>query len=98
MCFSSDGYRVTLSGRRIKWLEIGELFRVGDRSVSQWRKRLRDRLSGDRNLRGGDVLKLFKKTLFLNGSSSSFTIERKNEWSCVGAILALAPGWGKMKD
>jgi hypothetical protein len=29
--------------------EIGELFRVGDRSVSQGRKRLRDRLSDDRN-------------------------------------------------
>jgi hypothetical protein len=29
----SDGYGVTLPGRRIKRLEIGELFRVGDRSV-----------------------------------------------------------------
>jgi hypothetical protein len=29
--------------------EIGELFRVGDRSVSQERRRLRDRLSDDRN-------------------------------------------------
>ena len=29
--------------------EIGELFRVGDRSVSQEQKRLRDRLSHDRN-------------------------------------------------
>jgi len=39
----------TLAGRRIKRLEIGELFRVGDRSVSQERRRLRDRLSDDRN-------------------------------------------------
>ena len=29
--------------------EIGELFRVGDRSVSQERRRLRDRLSDNRN-------------------------------------------------
>ncbi len=29
--------------------EIGELFRVGDRSVSQERRRMRDRLSDDRN-------------------------------------------------
>jgi hypothetical protein len=46
---SSDGYGVTLPGRRIKRPEIGELFRVGDRSVSQRRRRLRDRLSNDRN-------------------------------------------------
>jgi len=39
----------TLPGRRIKRPEIGELFRVGDRSVSQERRRLRDRLSDDRN-------------------------------------------------
>jgi hypothetical protein len=45
----SDGYGVTLPGRRIKRLEIGELFRVGDRSVSQERRGLRDRLSDDRN-------------------------------------------------
>jgi hypothetical protein len=30
-------------------LEIGGLFRVGDRSVSQERRRWRDRLSDDRN-------------------------------------------------
>ena len=36
---------------------------------------------------GGDVLKLFKKTLSLNGSSPSFTIERKNERNCVVSIL-----------
>ena len=29
--------------------EIGELFRVGDRSVRQERRRLKDRLSDDRN-------------------------------------------------
>ena len=44
---------------------------------------------------GGDVLKLFKKTLSLNGSSPSFTIERRNECSCVVSILGLAPGWRK---
>ena len=38
---------------------------------------------------GGDVLKLFKKTLSLNDSSPSFTIERKSEWSCVLSILGL---------
>jgi hypothetical protein len=38
-----------LPGRRIKRLEIGELFRVGYRSVSPERRRLRDRLSDDRN-------------------------------------------------
>jgi len=32
---SSDGHGVTLPGRRIKRLEIGKLFRVGDRSMSQ---------------------------------------------------------------
>jgi hypothetical protein len=47
--FLSDGYGVTLPGRRIKRLEMGELFRVGYRSVSQERGRLRDRLSDDRN-------------------------------------------------
>jgi hypothetical protein len=43
----------------------------------------------------GDVLKLFKKTLFPNGSSPSFTIGRKNKCSCVVSILGLAPGWRK---
>ena len=38
-----------LPGRRIKRLEIGELFRVGDRSVSLERRGLRDRLGDDRN-------------------------------------------------
>jgi hypothetical protein len=38
-----------LQGRGIKRLEKGELFRVGERSVSQERRRLRDRLSDDRN-------------------------------------------------
>ena len=46
---SSDGYGVTLPGSRTKRLEIRELFRVGDRSVSQERRRLRDRLSDDQN-------------------------------------------------
>jgi hypothetical protein len=36
---------------------------------------------------GGDVLKLFKKTLSLNGSSPSFIIERQNEWSSAVSIL-----------
>jgi hypothetical protein len=45
----SDGYGVTLSGRRIERLESGELFRVGDRSVSQEQRGLRERLSDDRN-------------------------------------------------
>jgi hypothetical protein len=34
---------------RIKRPETGELFRVGDRSMSQERRRWRDRLSDDRN-------------------------------------------------
>jgi len=38
-----------LPGSRTKRLEIRELFRVGDRSVSQERRRLRDRLSDDQN-------------------------------------------------
>ena len=33
----------------VRGREIGKLFRVGDRSVSQERSRLRDRLSDDRN-------------------------------------------------
>jgi hypothetical protein len=45
-------------------------------------------LGRDRSVAGtGDVLKLFKKTLSLNGSSPSFTIEKKNECSCVLSIL-----------
>jgi hypothetical protein len=40
---------VTLPGRRIKRPETGELFRVGDRSVSQEQRKLRNRLSDDRN-------------------------------------------------
>ena len=44
----SRSFSVT-SKVRIKRPEIGELFRVGDRSVSQGRRRLRDRLSDDRN-------------------------------------------------
>jgi len=36
-----------LPGRRIERLEIGELLRLGDRSMSQERRRLRDRLSDD---------------------------------------------------
>ena len=38
-------------------------------------------------LDGGDVLKLFKKTLFLNGSSPSLTTERKSECGCVGGTV-----------
>ena len=34
---------------RIKGPEIGKLLRVGDRSMSQEQRRLRDRLSDDRN-------------------------------------------------
>lgn len=55
---SSDGYGVTLPGRRIERLEIGELFQAGDKSVSQERKGLRDRLSDDRNAQN-----LFKRLL-----------------------------------
>jgi hypothetical protein len=36
-------------GRGSRGREIGELFRVDDRSVGQERRRLRDRLSDDRN-------------------------------------------------
>jgi hypothetical protein len=35
--------------RKIDRLERGEFFRAGDRSMSQERRRLRDRLSDDRN-------------------------------------------------
>jgi hypothetical protein len=35
---------------------------------------------------GRDVVKLFKKTLSLNGSSQSLIIERKNESGCVVSI------------
>jgi len=41
----------------------------------------------DLGRRGRDVLKLFKKTLFLNGPSPSFTIERKSECGCVGGTV-----------
>jgi len=50
---SSDGYGVTLPGRRIKRPEIGELFRVGEGSVSRERTRLRDRLSDEGNAADG---------------------------------------------
>jgi hypothetical protein len=64
---AGDGYGVTLPGRRIERPEIGELFRLGYRSVSQERRRLRDRLSDDRNAQN-----LFK-WVFENG-----TIEELN--------------------
>jgi hypothetical protein len=48
-CYGLCPWGSTLPGRRIKRLEIGELFRVGCRSVSQERRRLKDRLSDDRN-------------------------------------------------
>ena len=50
-CHALCPWGSTLPGRRIKRLEIGEPFRVGDRSVRQERRRLRDRLSDDRMLR-----------------------------------------------
>jgi hypothetical protein len=43
----ADGYGLTFPGKRIKRPEIGELFRVGDRSVSRGRRRLLDRLNDD---------------------------------------------------
>jgi hypothetical protein len=43
---------------RIKRPEVGELFRVGDRSVSKERRRLRDRPSDDRSAQN-----LFKRLL-----------------------------------
>jgi len=36
----------------------------------------------------GDVVKLFKKTFSLNGSSPSLIIERKNKWSGVVSSLS----------
>ena len=47
-----------LPGRRIKRPERGERFRVGERSVRQERRGLRDRLSDDRNTQN-----LFKRLL-----------------------------------
>ena len=46
-------------------------------------------MSGACGKRVGEVLKLFKKTLSLNRSSPSFTIERKNEWSSAVSILGV---------
>ena len=48
---------------------------------------------------GGDVVKLFKKTLFLNGSSPSLIIERKNEGSSALSILVFfAFSTGEIRD
>lgn len=41
---------------------------------------------------GRDVVKLFKKTLSLNGFSPSLTIEKKNEGGCV-ILLNLSAFW-----
>jgi len=49
-------------------------------------------MSGACGKRVGEVLKLFKKTLFLNGSSPSLIIERKNEWSSAVSIWGLLRG------
>jgi len=41
---------------------------------------------------GGDVLKLFKKSLSLNGSPPSLTIAKKNECSCCGIDSGICTG------
>jgi len=46
---AGNGYGITLPGRRIERPEIGELFQAGYTSVRQERRRLRGRLSDDRN-------------------------------------------------
>ena len=55
---SSDGYGITLPGKRLKRPGIGEFCRVGYRSVSREERRLRNRLSDHRNAQD-----LFKESL-----------------------------------
>ena len=58
--------------------------------LMDYRRAQRERRMLYSGRRGGDVLKLFKKTLSLNGSSPSFTIEKKNEGGCVISLNLFA--------